>query len=97
MFLDIEIPYYNIDVMQLESAITPKTKMIMVAHTLGNPFNLNAVMYIARKYNLWVVEDDCDSLGAEYNRKKPALLAILLLCPLSRPSYYNGRRRGTAD
>jgi CDP-6-deoxy-D-xylo-4-hexulose-3-dehydrase len=70
VFLDIEIPTYNIKADQIESAITPKTKAIMLAHTLGNPFNLDLVMEIAKKYNLWVIEDDCDSLGATYNDKK---------------------------
>jgi CDP-6-deoxy-D-xylo-4-hexulose-3-dehydrase len=70
VFLDIEIPTYNIKADQIESAITPKTKAIMIAHTLGNPFNLDKVMGIAKKYNLWVIEDDCDSLGATYNDKK---------------------------
>jgi len=70
VFLDIEIPTYNIKADQIESAITPKTKAIMLAHTLGNPFNLGIVMEVAKKYNLWVIEDDCDSLGATYNDKK---------------------------
>jgi CDP-6-deoxy-D-xylo-4-hexulose-3-dehydrase len=70
IFLDIDIPSYNIKADQIESAITPKTKAIMLAHTLGNPFNLDIVMSIAKKYNLWVIEDDCDSLGATYNDKK---------------------------
>jgi CDP-6-deoxy-D-xylo-4-hexulose-3-dehydrase len=70
VFLDIDIPTYNIKADQIESAITPKTKAIMLAHTLGNPFNLDIVMDIAKKYNLWVIEDDCDSLGATYNDKK---------------------------
>jgi CDP-6-deoxy-D-xylo-4-hexulose-3-dehydrase len=70
VFLDIDIPCYNIKADQIESAITTKTKAIMLAHTLGNPFNLDIVMEIAKKYNLWVIEDDCDSLGATYKDKK---------------------------
>jgi CDP-4-dehydro-6-deoxyglucose reductase, E1 len=70
VFLDIDIPTYNIKADQIESAITPKTKAIMLAHTLGNPFNLDIVMTVAKKNNLWVIEDDCDSLGATYNEKK---------------------------
>ncbi len=70
VFVDVDIPTYNIKVDNIERAITPKTKAIMIAHALGNPFNLNVVMGIAKKYNLWVVEDDCDSLGATYNCKK---------------------------
>ena len=70
VFLDIDIPTYNIKAEQIEAAITPKTKAIFVAHTLGNPFNLDIVMELAKKYNLWVIEDDCDSLGATYRGKK---------------------------
>jgi CDP-6-deoxy-D-xylo-4-hexulose-3-dehydrase len=70
VFVDVDIPYYNIKVEDIEKAITSKTKAIMLAHALGNPFNLSVVMAIAKKYNLWVVEDDCDSLGATYDGKK---------------------------
>ena len=70
VFVDVDIPTYNIRVEDIEKAITPKTKAIMLAHALGNPFNLSVVMAIAKKYNLWVVEDDCDSLGATYEGKK---------------------------
>ena len=70
VFLDVDIPTYNIDVTKLEEAISPKTKAIMIAHALGNPFNIEAVSAIAKKYNLWLIEDDCDSLGATYNGQK---------------------------
>jgi len=70
VFVDVDIPTYNIIVEDIEKAITPKTKAIMIAHALGNPFNLSVVIAIAKKYNLWVVEDDCDSLGATYDGKK---------------------------
>ena len=70
VFVDIDIPTYNIDVSKIEEAISPKTKAIMIAHALGNPFNLDEVLAIAKKYNLWLIEDDCDSLGATYNGKK---------------------------
>ncbi len=70
VFVDVEIPTYNIKTEDLEKAISPKTKAIMIAHALGNPFNVKAVMEIAKKYDLWVVEDDCDSLGARYDGKK---------------------------
>jgi CDP-4-dehydro-6-deoxyglucose reductase, E1 len=69
VFLDVNIPGYNIDTSKLEEAISPKTKAIMVAHTLGNPFNLSEVTRIAQKYNLWLVEDCCDALGATYAGK----------------------------
>lgn len=70
VFLDVDIPTYNIDVSRLEEAVTSKTKAIMIAHTLGNPFNLKVVTEVAKKYNLWLIEDDCDSLGATYDGKK---------------------------
>jgi CDP-4-dehydro-6-deoxyglucose reductase, E1 len=70
VFVDVDIPSYNIKVEDVEKAISPKTKAIMLAHALGNPFDLKAVMDIAKKHNLWVIEDDCDSLGATYNGKK---------------------------
>jgi CDP-6-deoxy-D-xylo-4-hexulose-3-dehydrase len=70
VFVDIDIPTYNIDVNQIESAISPKTKAIMIAHALGNPFNLKVIKEIAKKYKLWLIEDDCDSLGATYEGQK---------------------------
>lgn len=70
VFLDVQIPTYNIDVTLLEEAISPKTKAIMLAHTLGNPFNLEAILAVAKKHNLWLIEDNCDAVGAEYNGKK---------------------------
>jgi len=70
VFLDVDIPSYNMDIAKLEEAITPKTKAIMVAHTLGNPFDLEKISEIAKKYNLFLIEDTCDALGAEYNGQK---------------------------
>lgn len=70
VFIDIDIPTYNIKAELIESAITSKTKAIMMAHTLGNPFNLKIVTEIVKKYNLWLIEDDCDSLGATYDGLK---------------------------
>ena len=67
VFLDIEMQSYNIDPSRIEEAISPRTKAIMIAHTLGNPFDLDTVISIARKHNLWVVEDNCDALGSRYN------------------------------
>ena len=67
VFVDVTIPQYNIDVTQLEKALSPKTKAVMVAHTLGNPFDLRAVRNFCNKYDLWLVEDNCDALGSEYN------------------------------
>ncbi len=70
VFVDVDIPTYNISVSQLENALSSKTKAIMIAHTLGNPFNLRAVTEFAKNNNLWLIEDDCDSLGATYDNKK---------------------------
>jgi CDP-6-deoxy-D-xylo-4-hexulose-3-dehydrase len=66
VFVDIRLPTYNIDVAQIEAAVTPRTRAIMVAHTLGNPFDLDAVMALAKQHRLWVIEDCCDALGARY-------------------------------
>lgn len=66
VFVDITIPQYNIDVMQLEQAVSEKTKAVMIAHTLGNPFDLKAVRDFCDKYHLWLIEDNCDALGSEY-------------------------------
>ncbi|MDI5899188.1 lipopolysaccharide biosynthesis protein RfbH [Flavobacterium yafengii] len=70
VFIDVDIATHNVKADMLEVAVTPKTKAIMIAHSLGNPFDLEEVMRVAKKYNLWVVEDDCDSLGATYKGKK---------------------------
>jgi CDP-6-deoxy-D-xylo-4-hexulose-3-dehydrase len=67
VFVDVDIPTYNIDPALIEAAVSDKTRAIMVAHTLGNPFALDEVMRVAEKYNLWVVEDCCDALGATYD------------------------------
>lgn len=66
VFVDVTIPQYNIDVTQLEAALSSKTKAVMIAHTLGNPFNLKAVKEFCVKHNLWLVEDNCDALGSRY-------------------------------
>ena len=66
VFIDVTLPEYNIDVTKLEAALTDKTKAVMVAHTLGNPFDLKAVKDFCTKHNLWLVEDNCDALGSKY-------------------------------
>lgn len=70
VFLDVKIPTYDIDIEQLEDAISPRTRAIMIAHTLGNPFNLEAVIAFAEKHDLWVIEDNCDAVGSLYQGKK---------------------------
>lgn len=69
VFLDVDIPTYNIDVRLLEEAVSEKTKAIFLAHTLGNPFNLDAVSAVAKRHKLWLIEDSCDALGATYKGK----------------------------
>lgn len=66
VFVDVEMGTYNIDAQKIEAAISPKTKAIMLAHTLGNPFNLEVVTALCKKYNLWLIEDCCDALGSTY-------------------------------
>lgn len=66
VFVDVELPSYNIDCSQLELALSDKTKGVMIAHTLGNPFNLSAVKEFCDRYNLWLIEDNCDALGSRY-------------------------------
>ena len=66
VFVDVTIPQYNIDVDMLEKAFSEKTKAVMIAHTLGNPFNLKAVKDFCDRHNLWLVEDNCDALGSQY-------------------------------
>jgi len=66
VFVDITIPEYNIDVTQLEEALSPKTKAVMIAHTMGNPFDLHHIKTFCDKHNLWLIEDNCDALGSEY-------------------------------
>ena len=66
-FVDVDIPTYNINVQELRKALSPKTKAVVLAHTLGNPFNLKAVQSFCKKNKLWLIEDNCDALGSKYN------------------------------
>jgi CDP-6-deoxy-D-xylo-4-hexulose-3-dehydrase len=70
VFVDVDIKTHNVNADLIEAAITPKTKAIMLAHALGNPFNLAKVVELCKKYSLWLIEDTCDALGAEYNGQK---------------------------
>ncbi|HIU92742.1 MAG TPA: lipopolysaccharide biosynthesis protein RfbH [Candidatus Limenecus avicola] len=70
VFVDCEIGTYNIDVTKIEQAVSDNTRAIFIAHTLGNPFELNKIKEIADKYGLWIIEDSCDALGAEYEGQK---------------------------
>ena len=66
VFVDVTIPSYNVDISQLELARSERTKAVILAHTLGNPFDLSAVMDFVKKYNLWLIEDCCDAVGSKY-------------------------------
>ena len=66
VFVDVTVPQYNIDVTKLEDALSPKTKAVMLAHTLGNPFDLKAVKVFCKEHDLWLIEDNCDALGSQY-------------------------------
>jgi CDP-4-dehydro-6-deoxyglucose reductase, E1 len=70
VFVDIEIPSYNVDANQVENACSEKTRAIILAHTLGNPFDVDRVTHFARKHGLWLIEDCCDALGAEYRGRR---------------------------
>jgi len=70
VFVDIEIPDYNFNLKKIENAITKKTKAIMIAHSLGNPYNVKGIKDLCEKYNLWLIQDCCDAFGAEYGGKK---------------------------
>jgi len=75
VFVDIDPHTYNIDAQQIEDAISERTRAIVIAHTLGNPFDLDTVVSLARKYNLWLVEDCCDALGSRFREKNKAIPA----------------------
>ncbi len=80
VFVDVDIPTYNIIPDKIEAAISTKTKAIMVAHTLGNPFDLDAVMAIAKKHDLWVIEDCCDALGSHYKGQHVGTFGHIATC-----------------
>jgi len=80
VFVDVDLKTHNVNADLIEAAITPKTKAIMLAHTLGNPFNLKKVKELCDKYNLWLVEDCCDALGAEYNGKHVGTFGDIATC-----------------
>jgi len=80
VFVDVDATTYNIDPTKIEAAVSAKTKAIMVAHTLGNPFDLDAVMAVANKYNLWVIEDCCDALGSRYKGQHVGTFGHIATC-----------------
>lgn len=80
VFLDVEIPTYNIDVSHLEAAVGPRTKAVMIAHTLGNPFDLAAVRELCDRHSLWLIEDCCDALGATYDGRHVGTFGDISTC-----------------
>src|SRR3954452_24595025 len=70
VFIDVNVPTYNVDVSQLETALSDRTRAVALAHTLGNPFDLDAVLDFCRKHNLWLIEDNCDAAGSLYSGRK---------------------------
>src|SRR3954447_26441756 len=80
VFVDVELGTYNIDVTALEAACSEKTKAIMIAHTLGNPFNLEAVVSFAKRHGLWLIEDCCDAIGATYRGMNVGTFGDLATC-----------------
>ena len=80
VFVDVDIPTYNIDPQKIEAAVSERTRAIMIAHTLGNPFDLDAVMAVAKKHNLWVIEDCCDALGSRYKGQHVGTFGHIATC-----------------
>jgi CDP-4-dehydro-6-deoxyglucose reductase, E1 len=80
VFVDVDPATYNIDPSKIAAAVSPKTKAIMIAHTLGNPFDLDAVMAVAKQHNLWVIEDCCDALGSRYKGQHVGTFGHIATC-----------------
>lgn len=102
VFIDVDIPTYNIKPELIEKAVSEKTRAIMLAHILGNPFNVAEVLRVARKYDLWVIEDCCDALGSKYYLESSIVNRRHLRSPrdiffLSSSSYHHGRGWGNGN
>ena len=80
VFVDVDLGYYNVNVEQVKKAISPKTRAIMIAHTLGNPFDLDAIAAICKEHDLWLIEDNCDALGSLYNGKHTGTFGHIATC-----------------
>jgi CDP-6-deoxy-D-xylo-4-hexulose-3-dehydrase len=80
VFIDVDIGTYNIQIKKLEKAVSKKTKAILITHTLGNPADINCLLKIAEKYNLWLIEDNCDALGSKYNGKYTGTFGDISTC-----------------
>jgi len=92
VFVDIDIPSYNIDCSQLEKALSPKTKAIMIAHTLGNPFNAKEVLEFCIKHDLWLIEDNSDALGSVCSKVKTGTIGDISTC-----SFYPAHHMTTGE
>ena len=80
VFVDVDIPTYNANIREVEAAITQRTRAVFLAHTLGNPFELDEIMKIVNKYDLYLIEDNCDSLGSIYNKKQTGSFGHISTC-----------------
>lgn len=80
VFVDVELGYYNPNIEEIRKAIGPKTRAIMIAHTLGNPFDLNSIVKLCEEHNLWLIEDNCDALGSLYNGRKTGTFGHIATC-----------------
>ena len=80
VFVDVDIPTYNAKIEEIEAAVSPRTRAIFMAHTLGNPFNLSRIMKIVEKYGLYLIEDNCDSLGSTYHGKNTGTFGHMSTC-----------------
>jgi CDP-6-deoxy-D-xylo-4-hexulose-3-dehydrase len=92
VFVDVEIPTYNARPALVEGAITSRTKAIFLAHTMGNPFDIEKIMSLARKHDLWLIEDNCDALGSEYEGKRTGSFG-----KISTQSFYPAHHITTAE
>ena len=92
VFVDVELPTYNIDVGMLGDALSPRTQAIMIAHTLGNPFDVDAVTQFAKANNLWLIEDNCDALGSTYGDKRTGSFGDVSTC-----SFYPAHHMTTGE
>ncbi len=97
VFVDVALPWVNVDVSQLEAARSNRTKAVMLAHTLGNPFDIDAVVDFCHKYNLWLIEDNCDALGSQYNSKTSGKRRTGSFGDLSTSSFYPAHHITTGE
>lgn len=92
VFVDVDLGTYNANIEEIQKALSPKTRAIMIAHTLGNPFDLGAIRELCDKHDLWLIEDNCDALGATFNGKKTGTFGHIATC-----SFYPAHHITTAE